>query len=190
MSRAKIHLKRVRYSIFPKLQNQQVMLVCLHTMVANYARQEPPMPAIKGVLFIILVASNLPALSIAGSSDHVSSDHAVIAGTSRLRFLAIGDWGGQSTPPYYTAGQWDTAQGMARVAGVVVAGGSESGDGALDLDRGDDDDRRGRPAASFVLALGDNFYWGGLCGDDEYARTRYEDTFDKVYGHPDLEVPW
>ena len=145
----------------------------------------------KGVFFSFLVASNLPAWSIAGSSDHVSSDdHVVIAGASRLRFLAIGDWGGQSTPPYYTEGQWDTAQGMARVAGAVVAGGSGSGDGDIDLERGDDDDHRSRPAASFVLAMGDNFYWGGLRGDDEDARTRYEGTFDKVYGHPDLQVPW
>ena len=165
-------------------------------MVANnYARQDLPLPAMKGVFFSFLVASNLPAWSIAGSSDHVSSDdHVVIAGASRLRFLAIGDWGGQSTPPYYTEGQWDTAQGMARVAGAVVAGGGSgsSDDGDLDLERGDDDDddRLGRPTASFVLALGDNFYWGGLPGDDEDARTRYEGTFDKVYGHPDLQVPW
>jgi hypothetical protein len=159
-------------------------------MVANH---DLPLPAMKGVFFSFLVASNLPAWSIAGSSDHASSDHVVIAGTSRLRFLAIGDWGGQSTPPYYTEGQWDTAQGMARVAGAVVAGRSGSGDdGDLNLERGDDDDddRRGRPAVSFVLALGDNFYWGGLPGDDEDAWTRYEGTFDKVYGHPDLQVPW
>ena len=164
-------------------------------MVANYARYNLPLAkSMKGVLFSFLVASNLLAWSIAGSSDHVTSDHVIIAGTSRLRFLAIGDWGGQSTPPYYTEGQWDTAQGMARVAGAVVAGGgSGSGDdGDLDLERGDDDDddRLGRPAASFVLALGDNFYWGGLPGDDEDAWTRYEGTFDKVYGHPDLQVPW
>ncbi|KAL7545207.1 hypothetical protein ACHAWF_008560 [Thalassiosira exigua] len=90
--------------------------------------------------------------------------------TSRLRFLAFGDWGGQEQYPYYTEEQWMTAQGMARVAGK---------------DFGDNHS----PAASFVLSLGDNFYWNGF-QDGVDVEMRFQETFEKVYHHPELDVPW
>ena len=123
---------------------------------------------------------------------------------TRLRFLAVGDWGGQGTPPYYTEGQSETARGMARVASASTPAASayDDGDASDILERGedddddDDDDDIRRPAASFVLALGDNFYWSGINDDDDYekeegySQMRYDETFDKVYSHPNLQVPW
>lgn len=53
-----------------------------------------------------------------------------------LRFLALGDWGGVSNPPYHTAREVATAAEMGRTAAA-----------------------RG---ADFVLALGDNFYYSGV----------------------------
>ncbi len=167
-------------------------------MVANYSRRDPSPPALVVVLssFLFLSSPNLTPASYSLVAGGTSERDVIVAGTTtasrRLRFLAIGDWGGQSTPPYYTEGQLETARGMARVAAAVV-----SDDGAADLGGDDENDenengRSRRPAASFVLALGDNFYWSGI-GDDDYegySQMRYEETFDKVYGHPDLHVPW
>mmetsp|Transcript_10179 Transcript_10179/g.22637 ORF Transcript_10179/g.22637 Transcript_10179/m.22637 type:complete len:385 (+) Transcript_10179:147-1301(+) len=101
-----------------------------------------------------------------GSNEYVNAN--------RLRFLAIGDWGGQASYPYYTEEQWETAQGMARVASA----------GGMELD-----DEHDRPAASFVLSLGDNFYWNGL-EEGIDVETRYEMTFEKVYHHEELQLPW
>jgi tartrate-resistant acid phosphatase type 5 len=81
-----------------------------------------------------------------------------------LRFLAIGDWGGLDHFPYHTKEQMETADGMARVA-------SEH-------------------ESEFVLALGDNFYYAGLKGDTEEASMRFQETFEKVYNHDELMVPW
>jgi tartrate-resistant acid phosphatase type 5 len=81
-----------------------------------------------------------------------------------LRFLAIGDWGGLDHFPYHTKEQMETADGMARVA-------SEH-------------------ESEFVLALGDNFYYAGLKGDTEEASMRFQETFEKVYSHDELMVPW
>ena len=91
---------------------------------------------------------------------------------SRLRFLAIGDWGGQDSYPYHTEEQWETAQGMARVASK----------GGVDMDEN-------RPAASFVLSLGDNFYWNGF-QEGVDVEMRYQETFEKVYHHDELQLPW
>ena len=80
-----------------------------------------------------------------------------------LRFLAVGDWGGQDEYPYSTEAQRETASGMAKVA------------------KGD---------ASFVLSLGDNFYCYGLSDEDEENDVRFQDTFENVYHHEELQVPW
>jgi len=89
------------------------------------------------------------------------------ASCSKLRFLALGDWGGQDTYPYYTEEQRETADGMAEVAGA-----------STDL-----------PAASFVLALGDNFYFEGL-PEGEEGEERFLSTFENLYYHDELQVPW
>jgi tartrate-resistant acid phosphatase type 5 len=81
-----------------------------------------------------------------------------------LRFLAIGDWGGLDHFPYHTKEQMETADGMARVASEYES--------------------------EFVLALGDNFYYAGLKGDTEEANMRFQETFEKVYSHDELMVPW
>uniref|UniRef100_A0A7S1CSA9 acid phosphatase n=1 Tax=Skeletonema marinoi TaxID=267567 RepID=A0A7S1CSA9_9STRA len=81
----------------------------------------------------------------------------------RLHFLAVGDWGGTDFFPYYTEGQVETADGMAKIA-------AEKG-------------------SEFVLALGDNFYQTGLM-DDAFAQMRFDETFEKVYHHDDLQMPW
>ena len=132
-------------------------------------RRLPAAMATTVTLFLL----STPSPTFGTSYEHVQS--------SRLRFLALGDWGGQNTPPYYTKEQWETADGMARVAGSD-----------------DDDEYSSRPEASFVLSLGDNFYWSGVCtvDDEECDREgadpemRYQETFDRVYDHPELQKPW
>jgi tartrate-resistant acid phosphatase type 5 len=99
--------------------------------------------------------------SIVLSSLVLSTPPTSASHTDKLRFLAIGDWGGQDEYPYYTEEQWEVAQGMAKVAS---------------------DD------AAFVLALGDNFYFHGLQGIDD--EERYQATFEKVYHQEELQVPW
>lgn len=138
------------------------------------------------VVFSLLLAATL-SLIVTANDEKKSSllaaevlPHESSERVSRLRFLAIGDWGGQNDPPYYTKGQWETAKGMAKVAAGHTSG-------ALDDDV---DNTESRPAASFVLSLGDNFYPGGLSSNDEQSQMRFEETFDKLYSHPNLQVPW
>jgi tartrate-resistant acid phosphatase type 5 len=52
-----------------------------------------------------------------------------------LNFLIVGDWGGQDTTPYSRPGEIAAAAGMASVSTQI--------------------------GASFVLGLGDNFYYTG-----------------------------
>ena len=83
---------------------------------------------------------------------------------SNLSFLALGDWGGRDRFPYRTREQIETANGMAKVAA--------------------------EQASEFVLALGDNFYYAGLRDDDDYSNKRFQETFQNVYYHNELQVPW
>ena len=87
-----------------------------------------------------------------------------------MRFLAIGDWGGTDEHPYYTQGQLATAQGLASVAAGSVEDNST--------------------AASFILSLGDNFYPYGLPDSAHEVDLRFQNTFEKVYDHQELQVPW
>lgn len=81
--------------------------------------------------------------------------------SSSLNFLALGDWGGQDSSPFYTQAQWDAAQGMQKVAQ--------------------------RLDAQFVVNVGDSFYEDGVSSvQDERFRT----TFEDVYAGPALQVPW
>ena len=84
-----------------------------------------------------------------------------------VRFIALGDWGGQGQYPYFTEAQAETADGMARAAR----------------------ERDGSPAAEFVLSLGDNFYWAGLEGGED-GLTRFEATYDSIYHQEELDIPW
>jgi hypothetical protein len=101
------------------------------------------------VVFSLLLAATL-SLIVTANDEKKSSllaaevlPHESSERVSRLRFLAIGDWGGQNDPPYYTKGQWETAKGMAKVAAGHTSG-------ALDDDV---DNTESRPAASFVRSL-------------------------------------
>jgi len=75
------------------------------------------------------------------------------------RFLAIGDWGGQSAAPYYNAPEMATA----------VAMGQFSKQSPVD----------------FVLLLGDNYYDDGIPGDA--TSFRFKDTFEDVFTAPTLQ---
>lgn len=46
----------------------------------------------------------------------------------------------------------------------------------------------GELSVGAVLALGDNFYFDGISTDA--ASHRFEDTWNSVYPHPSLQVPW
>lgn len=93
----------------------------------------------------------------------------------KLRFLAIGDWGGQDQPPYYTDEQREVADGMAKVSTATT---SFSTTGSVEH----------HPASSFILALGDNFYFEGL--REDVSGMRFEETFEKIYHQKELQVPW
>lgn len=78
-----------------------------------------------------------------------------------LVFSVIGDWGGSSDHRPTTGCQTSVADGMG-VASEIM--GSE-----------------------FVLGLGDNFYPSGV---HEHNYWRINQTFEEVYHHPSLQVPW
>jgi hypothetical protein len=73
----------------------------------------------------------------------------------------IGDWGGSSDHRPTTGCQTSVAEGMGAVSEIM---GSE-----------------------FVLGLGDNFYPSGV---HEHNYWRINQTFEDVYSHPSLQVPW
>lgn len=106
----------------------------------------------------------LSLLSVLPSSASTTEHH-------RLRFLAIGDWGGTDDHPYYSEDQWATAQGLASVAAATPVDNT--------------------PAASFMVSLGDNFYGDGLSTTSEESHSlRFHGTFESVYHHQELQVPW
>ena len=110
-----------------------------------------------------------------GSAEEAQvTHHQPHSNNGKLRFLAIGDWGGKDEPPYYTEEQWETAKGMAKVAAASTSFSTENKDNI--------------PAASFVLSLGDNFYSEGLSEDDDVLR--FQETFEKVYHQKALQIPW
>lgn len=78
-----------------------------------------------------------------------------------LNFLIIGDWGGSSDSRPVTGSQLATAKGMG-IAGQTFG-------------------------AQFVLGLGDNFYPSGVHAGNKW---RLEESFNKVYTHSSLQVPW
>lgn len=122
------------------------------------------------VLSTLLLSNHYGCCSadeLRGGGSRITEENNNSSGSSsggNLRFLAIGDWGGVDHFPYHTKEQMETADGMARVA-------SEH-------------------ESEFVLALGDNFYYAGLKGEDSEASMRFQETFEKVYSHDDLMVPW
>ncbi len=81
---------------------------------------------------------------------------------STINFLAIGDWGGQDEPPYYTYSQDRTSFGMAKIA-------EEN-------------------SVEFIIAAGDNFYNSGVRAKESM---RFAKTWKDVYlKHESLNKPW
>ena len=117
------------------------------------------------LLALATVSASTPAVAASESQERIS----------RLRFLALADWGGQSEEPYCTDAQHEVANGMASVAAAREHQDGSSTD----------------PEAEFVLALGDNFYGSGLPMDDwDNANLRFEKTFEEVYSQKELKIPW
>lgn len=82
-----------------------------------------------------------------------------------LRFLVVGDWGGcRGAEP-----QVKIANAMAAIAAPTKS------------------DTESRPAVSFVLALGDNFYRRGV---DSVDDPRFKTSFEEMYAQSSLQVPW
>lgn len=136
------------------------------------SRQRTSAILLSALLVTFLVAASTAAAAV------VSSEESQVERKSLFRFLAIGDWGGKSKPPYCTDEQREVANGMALVAS------SSSG-----VVKSDDEDTV--PEAEFVLALGDNFYAAGLpMKDPEHATLRFAKTFEDVYSQQALNIPW
>jgi len=79
-----------------------------------------------------------------------------------LQFLTIGDWGASKHYPYTTVSEVENGRGMATVAKKF--------------------------GASFVLALGDNFYHSGIRTD--FHDQRFQSTFENAFRESVLSVPW
>lgn len=78
-----------------------------------------------------------------------------------LSFLALGDWGGDSDATPVNQAESCVATGMGTVASSLQA--------------------------EFVLALGDNFYSGGITTKNE---NRFQSTFENVFTSSSLQVDW
>ena len=77
-----------------------------------------------------------------------------------LHFLALGDWGGLPIFPWSTPAQRRVGRAMGALAE--------------------------RQSSSFVLSLGDHFYWHGV---KSATDKRWQRTFKNVYRHPSLQHP-
>ena len=66
-----------------------------------------------------------------------------------LKFMMVGDWGGQSNKPYYTEAEMSISDQMGKTAEDI--------------------------GANFTLALGDNFYDDGVTDVDD---KRFKETFE------------
>ena len=80
-----------------------------------------------------------------------------------MSFLAIGDWGGDGDVFPTAKGEVDNNEAMGTVATALKD-------------------------VKFVLAMGDNFYYTGIQGDEH--STRFAATFEDVFHHPALDLPW
>ena len=82
-------------------------------------------------------------------------------GDGQLRFMVIGDWGGQPTYPYTTDAEREVAVQMGKTAAEI--------------------------GSQFTVALGDNFYHFGVTNVDD---PRFQETFEKVFTAPALQSRW
>lgn len=113
---------------------------------------------------LMLLVALLSASALAGLSPlsrAVPSVAPRAASGGEVRFLAVGDWGGQTGAPYTTPGEVEVAAQMGKTAAAE--------------------------GSSFVLALGDNFYSEGVQSVDD---PRFNETFERVFTADSLQVPW
>eukprot|EP00656_Telonema_subtile_P035047 TRINITY_DN3905_c0_g1_i1.p1 TRINITY_DN3905_c0_g1~~TRINITY_DN3905_c0_g1_i1.p1 ORF type:complete len:358 (+),score=80.35 TRINITY_DN3905_c0_g1_i1:88-1161(+) len=82
----------------------------------------------------------------------------VCVSASQPPFLVMGDWGGQSDPPYTTGAEVNTAAGMGAIASKL--------------------------GAKLAVVLGDNFYGDGVPSVDS---PRFKTTFEDVFTAPVLQ---
>ena len=87
---------------------------------------------------------------------------AVSRASPSLKFLVIGDWGGQGSGEPATPKQIDNARGMAAFGEKM---------GGLD----------------FVMSVGDNFYQQGV---RDVSDKRFKTSFEDVYDQKELQCPW
>jgi len=78
-----------------------------------------------------------------------------------LKFITLGDWGGQDTPPFYTPIEMQVAHQMAIIAEQYNS--------------------------QFTLALGDNFYYSGVSNVDD---PRFKTTYEQIFTAPSLQSRW
>ncbi|XP_072032237.1 tartrate-resistant acid phosphatase type 5-like isoform X2 [Amphiura filiformis] len=78
-----------------------------------------------------------------------------------LHFMVLGDWGGIPIYPYYTPDEVAVAKQMSIIAENINA--------------------------SFVMALGDNFYENGVTDVND---KRFQDTYENVFKAKSLQIPW
>lgn len=79
-----------------------------------------------------------------------------------LSFFVLGDWGGEGYNPYYTPAEASVSHQMVYLQNTTLK-------------------------ASFVLALGDNFYDYGVRNEFD---PRFEETFEDVFPENELPIPW
>ena len=89
------------------------------------------------------LSSSLLALCLAACFSAAQGENGV------LKFMMVGDWGGQSKKPYYTESEGRIADQMGKTAADI--------------------------GANFTIAVGDNFYDDGVADVDD---KRFKDTFE------------
>ena len=75
-----------------------------------------------------------------------------------LKFMMVGDWGGQSKKPHYTDAEMSISEQMGKTAADI--------------------------GANFTVAVGDNFYDDGVKDvDDKRFKETFEVRADRTIGH-------
>lgn len=85
----------------------------------------------------------------------------LVGGSDELRFLVLGDWGGQESEPYTNPYETHVSKSMGKIAQQL--------------------------GTQFVIGLGDNFYLHGVENVDD---PRFDETFEHVFTAKSLMTPW
>ncbi|XP_026158111.1 tartrate-resistant acid phosphatase type 5a isoform X2 [Mastacembelus armatus] len=109
------------------------------------------------LIYILIVATPL-AYCYPGAFQNQSK---LDKNRTSIKFLVVGDWGGEPHAPYVTAVEKATAHEMGKIAEQM--------------------------GADFVLAVGDNFYYNGV---ESVDSPRFKETFESVFTAKSLHIPW